>query len=80
MVGARPPSVAEVNLDPDLAQGASFEKIAIPLADPVERKAGVLRPAALGAEQWPGDAVVASLSSISIAHAAHSVGRWGVLL
>jgi hypothetical protein len=72
--------MAEVNLDPDIGQSASFKEISIPLADPVEWEEGMLCPATLGAEQRQGDVVMASLCAISIAQAAHVVRRWGLLL
>ncbi|KAG1766482.1 hypothetical protein EV702DRAFT_1050657 [Suillus placidus] len=76
VVGARSPSMAEVNLDPYLGQGAPFEEISIPLTDPVEQEEGMLHLAALGAEDWLRDAVMAFMRAIPVAQTAHAVGRF----
>lgn len=78
VVGTGSPPVAEVNLHPYLCQATPLEEVSIPLADPVKRQEGMLHPAALGAEYGPGDAVMASLSTIPIAQTAYSVWRWGL--
>jgi hypothetical protein len=79
VVGTWSSPVAQVNLHPYLGQAAPLEEVSVPLADPVKREEGMLRPAALGAEYGPGEAVMTSLSTIPVAQTAHPVLRWGLL-